>query len=134
MCKAAIARAADDAGFGFLAVSDHFLQIGMLAPPERGMLEAYTTLGYLAACTTRVTLLTLVTGAIYRPPGILAKTVTTLDVLSGGRAWLGIGIGPWNDEEAHGLGVPFPPVRPSEQKAGPVPPAQRALGLLPQDR
>ena len=106
---AAIARATDDAGFGFLAVSDHFLQIGMLAPPERGMLEAYTTLGYLAACTTRVKLLTLVTGAIYRHPGILAKTVTTLDVLSGGRAWLGIGAA-WNEEEARGLGVRFPPV------------------------
>jgi F420-dependent oxidoreductase-like protein len=106
---AAIAGAADDAGFGFLAVSDHFLQIGMLAPPERGMLEAYTTLGYLAACTTRVKLLTLVTGAIYRHPGILAKTVTTLDVLSGGRAWLGIGAA-WNEEEARGLGVRFPPV------------------------
>ena len=107
---AAIARAADDAGFGFLAVMDHFLQIGVLAPPERGMVEAYTTLGYLAACTTRVKLLTLVTGALYRQPGILAKTVTTLDVLSGGRAWLGIGIGPWSDEEARGLGVRFPPV------------------------
>jgi F420-dependent oxidoreductase-like protein len=107
---AAIARAAEDAGFGFLSVSDHFLQIGMLSPPERGMLEAYTTLGYLAACTTQVKLLSLVTGAVYRHPGILAKTVTTLDVLSGGRAWFGIGIGPWNDEEARGLGVRFPPV------------------------
>jgi F420-dependent oxidoreductase-like protein len=106
---AAIARAADDARFGFLAVSDHFLQIGMLAPPERGMLEAYTTLGYLAACTTRVKLLTLVTGAVYRHPGILAKIVTTLDVLSGGRAWLGIGAA-WNEEESRGLGIPFPPV------------------------
>jgi alkanesulfonate monooxygenase SsuD/methylene tetrahydromethanopterin reductase-like flavin-dependent oxidoreductase (luciferase family) len=63
------------------------------------MVEAYTTLGYLAACTTLGKLLTLVTGALYRHPGILAKTVTTLDVLSGGRAWLGIGIGPWNDED-----------------------------------
>jgi len=73
------------------------------------MLEAYTTLGYLAACTSRARLLTLVTGAIYRHPGILAKMVTTLDVLSGGRAWLGIGAA-WNEEESRGLGVPFPPI------------------------
>jgi F420-dependent oxidoreductase-like protein len=106
---AAIAGAADDAGFGFLAVSDHFLQIRLLASPEQRMLEAYTTLGYLAACTTRVKRLTLVTGAIYRSPGILAKTVTTLDVLSRGRVWLGIGAA-WNHEEARGLGVRFLPV------------------------
>src|SRR5580700_6912425 len=73
------------------------------------MLEAYTTLGYLAACTSRAQLLTLVTGAIYRYPGILAKTVTTLDVLSNGRAWLGVGAA-WNAEESRGLGIPFPPV------------------------
>ena len=73
------------------------------------MLEAYTTLGYLAACTSRAKLLTLVTGAVYRHPGILAKIVTTLDVLSGGRAWLGIGAA-WNEEESRGLGIPFPPV------------------------
>ena len=73
------------------------------------MLEAYTTLGYLAGCTSRAKLVTLVTGAVYRHPGILAKIVTTLDVLSGGRAWLGIGAA-WNDEESRGLGIPFPPV------------------------
>jgi F420-dependent oxidoreductase-like protein len=106
---AAIARAADDAGFDFIAVMDHFFQIGLIGPPEREMLEAYTTLGYLAACTSRIKLLTLVTGTVYRYPGILAKTVTTLDVLSGGRAWLGIGAA-WNDEESRGLGIPFPPV------------------------
>ncbi len=106
---AAVARAADDAGFDFLAVMDHFFQIGLIGPPEREMLEAYTTLGYLAACSTRLKLLTLVTGTVYRHPGILAKTVTTLDVLSGGRAWLGIGAA-WNDEESRGLGIPFPPV------------------------
>jgi F420-dependent oxidoreductase-like protein len=88
---------------------DHFFQIGVVGPPEREMLEAYTTLGYLAACTSRAKLLTLVTGAIYRYPGILAKVATTLDVLSGGRAWLGIGAG-WNEEESRGLGIPFPPV------------------------
>ena len=106
---AAIARAADDAGFGYLAVMDHFFQIPVIGPPDREMLEAYTTLGYLAACTSRLKLLTLVTGTVYRYPGILAKTVTTLDVLSGGRAWLGIGAA-WNEEESRGLGIPFPPV------------------------
>lgn len=105
----AIARTADEAGFEFLAVMDHFFQIGIVGPPEDPMLEAYTTLGYLAACTSRVKLLTLVTGAVYRHPGILAKQVTTLDVLSGGRAWLGIGAA-WNQEESVGLGIPFPPV------------------------
>lgn len=106
---ATVARAADDAGFEFLAVMDHFFQIGLIGPPEREMLEAYTTLAYLAACTSRAKLLTLVTGTVYRHPGILAKIVTTLDVLSGGRAWLGIGAA-WNDEESRGLGIPFPPV------------------------
>jgi F420-dependent oxidoreductase-like protein len=105
----AIARAADDAGFDFLAVMDHFFQIPLVGPPDREMLEAYTTLGYLAGATSRLKLLTLVTGTVYRHPGVLAKTVTTLDVLSGGRAWLGIGAA-WNDEESRGLGIPFPPV------------------------
>src|ERR1700733_13421611 len=73
------------------------------------MLEAYTTLGYLAARTSRIRLLTLVTGVVYRDPGLLAKIVTTLDVLSGGRAMLGIGAA-WNEEEAHGLGLFFPPL------------------------
>src|SRR6266568_680514 len=106
---AAVARTADDAGFEFISVMDHFFQIGAVGPPEREMLEAYTTLGYLAACTSRAKLVTLVTGAVYRHPGILAKIVTTLDVLSGGRAWLGIGAA-WNEEESRGLGIPFPPV------------------------
>jgi F420-dependent oxidoreductase-like protein len=106
---AAVARTADDAGFDSIAVMDHFFQIGLIGPPDNEMLEAYTTLGYLAACTSRTRLLTLVTGAVYRHPGILAKIVTTLDVLSGGRAWLGIGAA-WNEEEARGLGIPFPPV------------------------
>jgi len=106
---ATVARTADDAGFEFIAVMDHFFQIGLLGPPEHEMLESYTTLGYLAGCTSRVKLLTLVTGAVYRHPGVLAKIVTTLDVLSGGRAWLGIGAA-WNEEESRGLGIPFPPV------------------------
>jgi F420-dependent oxidoreductase-like protein len=106
---ATIARTADEAGFEFISVMDHFFQIGVVGPPEHDMLEAYTTLGYLAACTSRAKLVTLVTGAIYRHPGILAKIVSTLDVLSGGRAWLGIGAA-WNEEESAGLGIDFPPV------------------------
>jgi F420-dependent oxidoreductase-like protein len=106
---ATVARTADEAGFSYLALMDHFFQIGVIGPPDQDMLEAYTTLGYLAACTSSVRLLTLVTGAVYRHPGILAKIVTTLDVLSGGRAWLGIGAA-WNEEESRGLGIPFPPV------------------------
>src|SRR5262249_4996306 len=106
---AAVARTADAAGFGFVSGMDHFFQIRGVGPAEREMLEAYTTLGYLAAHTSRAKLLTLVTGAIYRHPGVLAKVVTTLDVLSAGRAWLGIGAA-WNEEESKGLGIPFPPV------------------------
>jgi len=106
---ATVARTADEGGFEFIAVMDHFFQIRGVGPAEREMLEAYTTLGYLAACTSRAKLLTLVTGAVYRHPGVLAKIVTTLDVLSGGRAWLGIGAA-WNGEESRGLGIPFPPV------------------------
>jgi F420-dependent oxidoreductase-like protein len=104
-----VARVADDAGFEYIAVMDHFFQIGAVGPSEKEMLEGYTTLGYLAACTSRAALLTVITGTIYREPGILAKIVTTLDVLSQGRAWLGIGAA-WNEEESRGLGVPFPPV------------------------
>ncbi len=104
-----MARTADEAGFDSIGVMDHFFQISMIGPPEQDMLEAYTTLGFLAACTTRARLLTLVTGVVYRHPGVLAKMVTTLDVLSGGRAWLGIGAA-WNEEEARGLGIPFPPL------------------------
>ena len=106
---ATVARTADEGGFEFIALMDHFFQIRGVGPAEREMLEAYTTLGYLAACTSRAKLLTLVTGAVYRHPGVLAKIVTTLDVLSGGRAWLGIGAA-WNEEESRGLGIPFPPV------------------------
>jgi F420-dependent oxidoreductase-like protein len=104
-----VARTADDAGFAYLAVMDHFFQIAVVGPPENDMLEAYTTLGYLAAHTRRAKLLTLVTGAVYRHPGVLAKIVTTLDVLSGGRAWLGVGAA-WNEQESAALGIPFPPV------------------------
>ena len=106
---ATVARTADDAGFGFISVMDHFWQIGVVGPPEHDTREAYTTLGYVAACTSRATLVTLVTGTVYRHPGVLAKIISTLDVLSGGRAWLGIGAA-WNQEESEGLGIPFPPV------------------------
>ncbi len=106
---ATVARTADDAGFEHIMVMDHFFQIQSVGPAEHDMLEAYTTLGFLAAHTSRARLGTLVTGVIYRYPGVLAKIITTLDVLSGGRAWLGIGAG-WNEEESRGLGIPFPPV------------------------
>jgi F420-dependent oxidoreductase-like protein len=105
---AAIAGAADEAGFDMLAVMDHYFQIAVVGPAEHDMLEAYTTLGFLAAHTKRAKLITVITGVVYRHPGLLAKIISTLDVLSGGRAWLGIGAA-WNDEESRGLGVPFPP-------------------------
>ena len=105
---ATVARTADDAGFEYIALMDHFFQIPAVGPVENEMLEGYTTLGYLAACTRRAALLTVITGVHYREPGVLAKIVTTLDVLSNGRAWLGVGAG-WNEEESRGLGVPFPP-------------------------
>src|SRR3979409_1795186 len=105
---ARVARSAEDSGVSRLTVMDHLWQIAPLGPPEREMLEAYTTLGYLAAHTEKVLLHVLVTGVVYREPGLLAKIVTTLDVLSGGRAGLGIGAA-WNEEEARGLGLPFPP-------------------------
>jgi F420-dependent oxidoreductase-like protein len=104
-----IARTADQGGFDIIATMDHFFQIGSLGPPELEMLEAYTTLGYLAANTSRARLITVVTGAPYRYPAVIAKIVTTLDVLSGGRGMLGIGAG-WNEYEAKSLGIPFPPV------------------------
>ena len=107
---AAIGRTADDAGFASLWVMDHFFQIAINGPPENAMLEGYSALSYLAGITRRAMLGTLVTGVIYRHPGILIKTVTTLDVLSGGRADLGIGAA-WNEEESRGLGVPFPPLK-----------------------
>ncbi|MEU8609108.1 LLM class F420-dependent oxidoreductase [Actinoplanes sp. NPDC048791] len=101
-----VATAADEAGFDRISVMDHLWQI--FGTPEHEMLEAYTALGFLAAHTRRAKLLTLVTGVVYRDPGLLAKAVTTLDVLSGGRAMLGIGAA-WNEEESRGLGLFFPP-------------------------
>jgi F420-dependent oxidoreductase-like protein len=105
-----IARTAEEAGFDSLWVMDHFFQIRGVGPVEAEMLESYSTLGYLAGVTDRVRLGALVTGVIYRHPGLLIKTVTTLDVLSGGRAYFGLGAG-WFEREALGLGVPFPPLK-----------------------
>ena len=103
-----VAVKAEEVGFAKLSVMDHVWQISVMGPPEHDMLEAYTALGYLAACTSRIQLLAWVTAVVYREPGLLAKEVTTLDVLSSGRAWLGIGAA-WNEEESLGLGLPFPP-------------------------
>ncbi|MFC0039121.1 LLM class F420-dependent oxidoreductase [Actinomadura rayongensis] len=106
---ARIARDADQGGLESLWVMDHFFQIQQVGAADEPMLEAYTTLGYAAALTERIKLGTMVTGVIYRNPALLVKTVTTLDVLSGGRAYLGIGAA-WNDEESRGYGFEFPPV------------------------
>ena len=104
-----IARAADDAGFHSLWVMDHLFQIIYVGPKEHEMLEGYTTLGFLAALTKRVKLGTMVTGVTYRYPGVLVKSMTTLDVLAGGRSYFGIGAA-WNEEESKALGTPFPPI------------------------
>ena len=104
----AIAQRAEEAGVDRISVMDHVWQISVIGPPEHEMLEAYTALGWLAAKTSRVELLTMVTAVVYREPGLLAKAVTTLDVLSGGRAILGIGAA-WNEDESRGLGLLFPP-------------------------
>jgi F420-dependent oxidoreductase-like protein len=104
-----VGEVAEVIGAGWLSVMDHYFQMEQMAPAEDPMLEGYTTLGYLAAHTSSVQLGLLVTGVTYRHPGLLAKVVSTLDVLSGGRATLGIGAA-WYDREHRGLGVPFPPV------------------------
>jgi F420-dependent oxidoreductase-like protein len=103
-----IAREAERAGFYSLWVMDHFFQLPNLGPVDHEMLEGWTTLGFAAGVTNRIKLGTLVTGVTYRHPAILVKTATTLDVLSHGRAYFGIGAA-WNEEEHVGLGVPFPP-------------------------
>ena len=109
-----IVQTADQAGFASIWVMDHFFQIGgpdraFLGPAEDEMLEGYSTLAYIAAHTQKAKLGTMVTGVIYRHPGLLIKTVTTLDVLSGGRAYFGVGAA-WFEREALGLGVPYPPL------------------------
>jgi len=104
-----IAQAADEGGFASLWVMDHFFQIPPVGPAEQDMLEGYSALSFLAGVTRRVRLGTLVTGVTYRHPALLVKTASTLDVLSGGRAILGIGAA-WFEREHRGLGVPFPPM------------------------
>lgn len=106
---AATARVADQGGCSTFTVMDHWFQMENLGGPAQPMLEGYTTLGFLAGQTERMTLGLLVTGVTYRHPGLLAKIVATLDVLSGGRAMLGIGAA-WYEREHRGLGVPFPPL------------------------
>jgi F420-dependent oxidoreductase-like protein len=102
-------RGADDAGFDSIWVMDHFFQIRAVGSAEEPMLEGWTALGFMAAHTTRARLGLMVGGVHYRLPGLWVKAATTLDVLSGGRAWLGIGAA-WNEEESNGLGFPFPPL------------------------
>lgn len=106
---AGIARRAEQAGVHSLWVMDHFWQIDPIGPPEMDMLEAYTALGFAAGVTERIELGAMVTAATVRNPALLVKTVTTLDVLSGGRAWLGIGAA-WFEAENRGFGIRFPPV------------------------
>ncbi|MGO8870023.1 MAG: LLM class F420-dependent oxidoreductase [Acidimicrobiales bacterium] len=106
---AATARAADEGGCSTFTLMDHWFQMEQLATSEDPMLEGYTSLGFVAGQTRRIELGLLVTGVTYRHPGLLAKIVTTLDVLSGGRAFLGIGAA-WYEREHRGLGVPFPPI------------------------
>jgi F420-dependent oxidoreductase-like protein len=103
------ARAAEEVGASWFTVMDHWFQMEQFRTAHDPMMEAYTTLGFLAAHTSTVELGTIVTGVTYRHPGLLAQIVTTLDVLSGGRAVLGIGAA-WYEEEHQALGVPFPPV------------------------
>lgn len=106
---AEVATVAEEGGISALSVMDHWLQVDALAPVDSPMLEGYTTLGFLAALTDTVRLRLLVSGVTYRHPGLLAKTVSTLDVLSGGRAELGIGAA-WYEREHLALGVPYPPL------------------------
>jgi F420-dependent oxidoreductase-like protein len=106
---ATIAERAERAGLYSLWVMDHFFQIHMVGPAENEMLEGWSALAFAAGRTNRIKLGTMVTGITYRHPGLLIKTATTLDVLSHGRAYLGIGAA-WNEEEHKGLGVPFPPL------------------------
>ena len=110
-----LARAAETAGFDLVTVMDHFYQIGPVGSEDEPMLEAYTLLGGVAARTERVMLGTMVTGVTYRNPAMLAKTVTTLDIVSRGRAMLGIGAA-WNDVEHAGYGIDFPPIGEREDR------------------
>ncbi len=106
---ASIVRTADDAGFDSIWVMDHFLQIGSVGRPEEPMLEGLTTLGFMAAHSSRARLGLMVGGIHYRAAGLWVKAVTSLDVLSGGRAWFGIGAA-WNEQESRAWGFPMPPL------------------------
>jgi len=110
-----IAQAAEAGGFDRISIGDHVWQSPYLGGPEREVLACYPTLAYLCGQTSRIKLLALVTAAPYWQPVLLAKSVTTLDVLSGGRAWLGIGVGDY-EEEARGSGLPFPPLQERYQR------------------
>src|SRR3954452_10256714 len=103
-----VAVAADEAGLDTLWVADHLLQADPSAMPDSEMLEAWTTLGLLAGRTQSIRLGTMVSAVSFRPPAVLIKAATTLDVLSGGRAWLGIGAG-YHGDEAAAMGLPLPP-------------------------
>ncbi len=105
-----IAKTADEVGFASIWVMDHYFQIEMIGPPEDPMLEGYSALNYIAGVTERARLGTMVTGVVYRQPAFLVKSVSTLDLLSGGRAYMGIGAA-WFEREAVGLGFPFPPLK-----------------------
>ncbi len=107
---ARVTRAADDAGFDSIWVMDHFFQIRGVGPPEAPMLDGMTALGFMAAHSEKARIGLMVGGIHYRPPGLWIKAHTTLDVLSGGRAWFGIGAA-WNEEESVALGFPMPPLR-----------------------
>jgi len=106
---AAIARAAEEVGLDTVWVADHLLQMDPASTADAEMLEAYTTLGFLAAQTERIRLGTMVTAVTFRPPSVLIKAVTTLDILSGGRAWLGVGAG-YQEGEARAMDLPLPPL------------------------
>ena len=107
---AGISQAAEEAGLDLIGVADHLWQHPIMGGPEADEPECFSTLAFLAAKTSTIRLTPMVSGVHFRLPGLLAKTVTTLDVLSAGRAWLGIGAGHY-EEEARGLGIPFPPLK-----------------------
>jgi F420-dependent oxidoreductase-like protein len=106
---ARVTRTADEVGFDSIWVMDHFFQIRGLGPPEAPMLDGMTALGFMAAHSEKARIGLMVGGIHYRPPGLWIKAHTTLDVLTGGRAWFGIGAA-WNEEESAGLGFPMPPL------------------------
>jgi F420-dependent oxidoreductase-like protein len=107
---AGISQAAEEAGLDRIGVADHLWQHPIMGGPRANEPECFSILAFLAANTSTIRLTPMVTGVHFRLPGLLAKTVTTLDVLSGGRAWLGIGAGHY-EEETRGLGIPFPPLK-----------------------